>query len=123
MNRYKLILKDVKKDFKQYLKTKNEVECLDTLLLNICKRHLILHASKLSGGIPFSHDIKICPFQISELLDILQHINKSYLRSVEMTFEQETFESICISTIVAKLWEDAYETFCFEIDKFNKDKK
>jgi len=123
MNRYKLILKDVKKDFKQYLKTKNEVECLKTVLENICKRQLILHASELSGGIPFSNDIKQCPFQISELLDILQHINESYLRNVEMTFEQETFESICILIIVSKLWEDAYEKFWYEIDKFNKDKK
>ena len=123
MNKYQKILKEVKNEFKQYLKNvnNNEENYKDEKLLEIIDKHLILNASKLKDEMSVSYKIDECVFEMFKLFNILKGINKSYLKNVEVSFEQESFEKICIAIIRGKIWEDVYDIFWFEIDNFCKE--
>jgi len=123
MNKYKNLLTEVKNEFKQYLKdvldgkeNRYDREQLETII--DCS--LILNASTIDHqNIRHKYTISKCIFNMPKLLDILKGVDESYLNWVEVSFDDKTFEEICVAMIRGKLWEDVYDEFGFVMDTFD----
>ena len=124
MNKYKEILKEVKKDFKRYLNdAKNGVsEYNGKEIDEIINYHIVCYTTELIGGIPFSSDPECCDFIIPELLHILQYVD-AVKDDVQMSFEQKSFSMIAFEIIAGQIWDDVYRKYSFDIDEINKKRK